>query len=284
MNSSRYIPLVAAWIALAGVLTPAVATTTPAAAWKAHYQAARQAFRGGDLPRAEGHLRRCHQAAKQLPEHPAVAARTYAALGKLWEAQGHRERAHRALTKARRLRGMAPEREPTLEALPRPVAPAEDPRLASARRAFAAGEPGAIERLEALADDGLAPAARILGPAYLAGQGVPADPAMGVEYLRRAATERDGMALRLLAEMHGSGTHVRPDWGAARRLMEQAARVGDPRAAWIYSRMLAQGFGGPEAPEQVGIWLQAAVTAGVPEALEDWEDFMALEDGDRVLD
>jgi TonB family protein len=84
----------------------------------------------------------------------------------------------------------------------------------------------AVPLLQKAADKGWPPAQTLLGKAYREGRGVPADVALGTEWVRKAAAQSHVEAQFLMAEMLEQGSGVRKDDAEALRLYELAAQRG----------------------------------------------------------
>ena len=138
-----------------------------------------------------------------------------------------------------------------------------------------------------------------LAQLYLAGAGVPQDPAVAAEWLRRGAEAGDAEAETLLAGLHLSGTAVERDpadggaaaapGGRARlragdaaarpflrrrtaapapnqeeavRWYRAAAEAGVVAAQWIVAQNTFIGAWGPRDPEEAAAWFRRAAEAG----------------------
>ncbi|MEM9302146.1 MAG: tetratricopeptide repeat-containing serine protease family protein [Pseudomonadota bacterium] len=84
----------------------------------------------------------------------------------------------------------------------------------------------------------------------------------GERWLRSAAAGGHADALRTLAVAQAQGGDLPLDEAASRQLLHQAAERGDPTSMLLLGFFLADGRGGPEAPEQAWYWLRRAEIDG----------------------
>jgi len=133
-------------------------------------------------------------------------------------------------------------------------------------RASQARQPAALAQLQAWSQAGNAVAQRELALALLREKA--ARWPEGLDWLRRAALGADAEAAYLLGEATRLGRHgLRPDAGAARPWLEQAARAGHADAALALARLWLNGDGvGADAAAGLH-WLQAASQGGNPQAM-----------------
>lgn len=122
----------------------------------------------------------------------------------------------------------------------------------------------AIDWLRKAADQGDIAAEVQLGLIYGTGQmGVAADPAQAINWYRKAAGQGDVGAMQILADTYQKGLDgVSKDWAEAAVWWRKAADLGNPVAQVALASMYAAGDGVPEDPAQAALWYRKAAEQG----------------------
>ncbi len=114
-----------------------------------------------------------------------------------------------------------------------------------------------IDWLSLAADSGDAKAAKRLGDLY-----IDSAPQTALSYYEKAAAAGDVGSAYIAAIMYAENLSVKPNQGAASKLMEQAARGGHPAAMADYGLLIYQGLAGDRSPETAVKWFKKAALAG----------------------
>lgn len=126
----------------------------------------------------------------------------------------------------------------------------------------------ALNRYQALADQGSVLALRRLGEIYANGRGVPRDAAEAARWYARAAEQNDLQAIAQLGTLYQRGEGVRPDWKQAHRLLKQAAEGGNAYAMREFAFMALDGRGQPASIPEALQWYRKAAEAGDASAMD----------------
>lgn len=125
--------------------------------------------------------------------------------------------------------------------------------------------PAALALYLRCADDGHAQAQYIAGHMLLFGDGVPRQPAEGLDLLEKSADQGHLEALRALGTYCYSGDFgVAQDHARSRALLAQAAAQEDGFAMMMLGYMNQMGYGGERNPEQAAYWYRRASAVGYP--------------------
>jgi TPR repeat protein len=133
-------------------------------------------------------------------------------------------------------------------------------------------QPAALALYLRCADDGHAEAQYIAGHMLLFGDGVPRQPAEGLDLLEKSADQGHLEALRALGTYCYSGVFgVAQDHARSRALLAQAAAQEDGFAMMMLGYMNQMGYGGERNPEQAAYWYRKAAAVGfsVPSVMTD---------------
>ncbi len=133
-------------------------------------------------------------------------------------------------------------------------------------RAFHAAQnfPEAMRHYQAAADGGSVAAQANLGVIYLTGQGVAADAASGVRWLRRAAEQGYAPAQNNLGYLYGVGQGVPQDYGQAAHWYRLAADQGYADAQNSLGTLYRNGQGVTRDPSEAVRYFRLAATQGQP--------------------
>lgn len=125
--------------------------------------------------------------------------------------------------------------------------------------------------LREVAGTGHTDAMTSLGLAFLNGDGTPVDEGAGVEWLRKAAYERDPRAMTELAKAYLNRQGVRRDFDRhAKDWLEKAADKKYPEAMRLLGNLYRDGRGVDEADGAMALeWYAKAATAGFVDAMVD---------------
>ena len=112
--------------------------------------------------------------------------------------------------------------------------------------------------LRAAAEKGDVIAQRLLGHAYLGGEGVKQDQAEGVRWVRAAAMQRDARAQYVLGTLYDQGEGVPADLREAVKWYELAAQQGLPDAQYNVALCYLKGEGVPKDSKKAFEWFRKA--------------------------
>jgi len=145
--------------------------------------------------------------------------------------------------------------------------------LRSAAEAYQRGDAvAARDQLEPLAEQGNAEAQALLGVIYTnGGKGVPRDDRKAVEWLSRAAEQKDALAEALLGEAYADGRGVKADPKEAVEWFRRSADQGEAIAEYDLGRALAEGVGVKRDAAAAAEWEGKAAAQDFPPA----EDLLA---------
>jgi uncharacterized protein len=116
----------------------------------------------------------------------------------------------------------------------------------------------AVKEFLALADRGNAEAQAYVGAAYLYGRGVPSDPSLAVDYLRRAAEQGNAAGQNELASAYLIGRGVPRDNSEAAKWFRRAAEQGFAPAETAYAQLSLNGLGVPKDTADGINWFKKA--------------------------
>ena len=117
----------------------------------------------------------------------------------------------------------------------------------------------AAEQWRALAEDGFAPAQRVLGSLYERGQGVDKDASLAYAWTSKAAEQNDAVAMFNLGCYLDKGTGVDKDRDAALSWYRKAAEYGHADAAALLAALYETGDRGLEKSMDEAVrWYQIA--------------------------
>ena len=114
-----------------------------------------------------------------------------------------------------------------------------------------------VNWLTLAADSGDAKAAKRMGDIY-----IDSAPQTALSYYEKAAAAGDYESAYIAAIMYAENLSVKPNQGAATKLMEQAARGGYPAAMADYGLLVYQRLAGDKRPETAVKWFEKAARAG----------------------
>ncbi|MGE0153936.1 MAG: peptidoglycan-binding protein [Reyranellaceae bacterium] len=108
-----------------------------------------------------------------------------------------------------------------------------------------------------------------IGVMYERGIGLAPDLGKALEYYRKSAAQSTPMALHNLALLH-TGEHpgVKADLAQARRLMTQAAELGQTESQYSLAMMHLQGVGGPSDRAMALSWMAIAARPNLPQLID----------------
>ncbi len=118
----------------------------------------------------------------------------------------------------------------------------------------------ALTLLKRAADSGLTEANYLVGQAYLAGQGAPANSAEAIRHLTFAAERNDVAAQLALARLYATSEQANP--GEARRWLTRAAEQESAEAQLALGVSYYEGRGGPVDYREAYVWLSRAMLNG----------------------
>jgi len=118
-----------------------------------------------------------------------------------------------------------------------------------------AAETGSLPQLTAAAKSGDAEAQLALAKRYRLGQGVPKDPALAIDLLKKASKAGNEEASFMLAEAYYKGDGTEQNFKEAARILRTLADKGNPVAAHYLGIMYARGEGVKKSDVEAAAWL-----------------------------
>jgi len=126
------------------------------------------------------------------------------------------------------------------------------------------------------AEQGHAQAQFNVGVMYERGVGLENDLAKAIEFYRKAAAQNTPMALHNLGLLYVSGqAGIKADPAQARRLMTQAAELGQIESQYSLALMHLQGVGGPVDKVTAMAWMSIAARPNQPQLIEAAKQLLA---------